>query len=230
MTKKMLLTGLMFTLIFTLNGCNSDTFWLFRFCFRYWLRSYIRITLRKRIIGDFDYLWLRYITSEETECSKDITESQEVTVSPVMDTPKTCDIEKKNEPEKAEKPVEITKPKEEIPSKSEPKIEKEPELEIKSDPPKETVIKEQETKEETFNIDDWICYAKNYAVNIGLELDETAVDCWDNPIAANPKCTTIEENIKSRLNRYKNVEEFTAVWIWAEKISDNGYELYIGYA
>ena len=24
-----------------------------------------------------------------------------------------------------------------------------------------------------------------------MELDVTAVDCWDNPIAANPKCTTI---------------------------------------
>lgn len=35
---------------------------------------------------------------------------------------------------------------------------------------------------------------------------------------------------KSRLNRYKNVDGFTSVWIWAEKISDTQYELYIGYA
>ena len=107
---------------------------------------------------------------------------------------------------------------------------KEPESEIKPDSPKETATQEPETPAEEFDIDYWIAYAKNYATSIGLELDVTAVDCWDNPIAANPKCTTIEENIISRLNRYKNVEEFTAVWIWAEKVSDNGYEIYIGYA
>ena len=167
---------------------------------------------------------------EETEYSKVIAETDTTTVSATKETPKSNDTEKENKPETTEKTIESTKPEEDTPSQSEPKVEKESEPETKPDPPKETVTQEPETPAEEFNIDYWIAYAKNYATSIGLELDVTAVDCWDNPIAANPKCTTIEENIISRLNRYKNVEEFTAVWIWAEKVSDNGYEIYIGYA
>lgn len=83
---------------------------------------------------------------------------------------------------------------------------------------------------EEFNISYWIFYAKNYAQNIGLTLDETAIECWDNPISANANNKNIGTDIESRLNRYKNVEGFTSVWIWAEKISDTQYELYIGYA
>ena len=41
--------------------------------------------------------------------------------------------------------------------------------------------------------------------------------------------TSIKDDIKSRLNRYENVEGFTAVWVWAEKVSDTEYEIYIGY-
>ncbi len=40
----------------------------------------------------------------------------------------------------------------------------------------------------------------------------------------------IGADIENRLNRYKSVEGFTSVWIWAEKISDTQYEIYIGYA
>ena len=70
---------------------------------------------------------------------------------------------------------------------------------------------------------------RTYAQSIGLELDSTATDCWDNPITANAKRTGIKDDIQSRLNRYKNVEGFTAVWVWAEKVSDTEYEIYIGY-
>ena len=83
---------------------------------------------------------------------------------------------------------------------------------------------------EEFDISYWISYAQNYAQSIGLTLDETATECWDNPISANANIKNIGADIESRLNRYKNVERFTSVWIWAEKISDTQYELYIGYA
>ena len=83
---------------------------------------------------------------------------------------------------------------------------------------------------EDFDISYWIFYAKNYAQNIDLTLDETAIECWDNPISANANNKNIGADIESRLNRYKNVEGFTSVWIWAEKLSDTQYELYIGYA
>ena len=83
---------------------------------------------------------------------------------------------------------------------------------------------------EEFDISYWISYAQNYAQSIGLTLDETATECWDNPISANANNKNIGADIESRLNRYKNIEGFTSVWIWAEKISDAQYELYIGYA
>ena len=81
-----------------------------------------------------------------------------------------------------------------------------------------------------FDISYWIFYAQNYAQSIGFTLDETATECWDNPISANANNKNIGADIENRLNRYKNVEGFSSVWIWAEKVSDTQYELYIGYA
>lgn len=83
---------------------------------------------------------------------------------------------------------------------------------------------------EEFDISYWISYAQNYAQSIGLTLDETATECWDNPISANANNKNIGADIESRLNRYKNIEYITSVWIWAEKLSDTQYEIYIGYA
>lgn len=83
---------------------------------------------------------------------------------------------------------------------------------------------------EEFDISYWIFYAQDYAQNIGLTLDESAIECWDNPISANANNKNIGADIESRLNRYKYVAGFTLVWTWAEKISDTQYEFYIGYA
>lgn len=233
MTKKMLLIGLLLTLIITLNGCYSDdpkpNEKVSEVPISSFLES-VETTADSEPTKETEPEQTDVSTQEETEYSKVIAETDTTTVSVTKEIPKSNDTEKDNKPEKVEKPIETTKPKEDTPSKSESKVEKEPEPEAKPEPPKETEVQEPETPKETFNVDYWIAYAKQYAINIGLELDVTAVDCWDNPIAANPKCTTIEENIRSRLNRYKNVEEFTAVWVWAEKVSDNGYEIYIGYA
>lgn len=89
--------------------------------------------------------------------------------------------------------------------------------------------KPTESPKRTFDVSEYVSYAKNYAQSIGLELDSTATECWDNPITANSRRTGIKDDIKSRLNRYKNVEDFTAVWVWTEKVSDTEYEIYIGY-
>ena len=96
--------------------------------------------------------------------------------------------------------------------------------EVKSTQPKPT-----EEVKPRFDVNSYVNYAKSYAQSIGLELDSTATDCWDNPITANAKRTGIKDDIQSRLNRYKNVEGFTAVCVWAEKVSDTEYEIYIGY-
>ena len=89
----------------------------------------------------------------------------------------------------------------------------------------------EETPSETdFDINYWISFAKDYAQSVGLLLDSEAVYCWDNPIRAGAHCKYLERDIHSRLDRYKADEEITAVWIWAEEVSDGIYDIYIGYA
>ena len=80
------------------------------------------------------------------------------------------------------------------------------------------------------HIDYWITYAKNYAKGVGLNLDHTATDCWDNPITAGAHCAYLERDIQSRLNRYAKDDTILDVWIWAETRTDGSYDLYIGYA
>ena len=89
---------------------------------------------------------------------------------------------------------------------------------------------EKENNESTFDINYWIDYAKSYGISIGLKYDTAAIECWDNPIIAGAKVTTLQRDIKDRLNSYKNVEEVTDFCVWAEKRSDGKYNLYIGYA
>lgn len=69
-----------------------------------------------------------------------------------------------------EKPEKIESPKEEpsVPAITEPEPTSEP--------------------EPTFDIEHWISYAKSTAVSLGLTLDSSATDCWDNPITAKPTC------------------------------------------
>lgn len=120
-----------------------------------------------------------------------------------------------------------TEPKQDTHTKKMPKSEKsEPEITTNTVSEVTTAVEQIEE----FDINYWISYAQNYAQSIGLNLDETATECWDNPISANANIKNIGADIESRLNRYKNVEGSTSVWIWAEKLSDTQYELYIGYA
>lgn len=121
-----------------------------------------------------------------------------------------------------------TEPKQDIHTQKEMPKSEESEPEITTNTVSEVTTAIEQIEE--FDISYWIFYAQNYAQNIGLTLDETAIECWDNPISANANNKNIGADIESRLNRYKNVEGFTSVWIWAEKVSDTQYELYIGYA
>lgn len=99
--------------------------------------------------------------------------------------------------------------------------------------PESTPIPTQEptpTPVPQFDINYWTGFAQNYAQSIGLVLESSAVDCWDNPIPAGHHCKNIEQNITDRLNRYKNLEGFTDVWIWSVETGANTYDIYIGYA
>ena len=94
--------------------------------------------------------------------------------------------------------------------------------------------KAENTKPESagpqFDINYWIEFARKYAENIGLAINPEAVSCWDNPIIAGPNSKYLERDIKARMNRYKNVEGFTDIWVWAEPDGSGNYSLFIGYA
>ena len=114
-----------------------------------------------------------------------------------------------------EMPKETEAPKTtEVPKEPEPPVATEPEPE----------------PEPTFDINYWISYAQGVAVSKGLTLESSAVDCWDNPITANPDCIYLERDINSRMNRYAKDEDITDVWIWYECVGTNSYLIYVGYA
>lgn len=85
-------------------------------------------------------------------------------------------------------------------------------------------------QETSFDIGYWVGYAQSYAAGVGLTLESSAVDCWDNPIPAGAYCQNIESDIQSRLSRYANDPDITDVWVWYESIGGGSYNIYIGYA
>ena len=81
-----------------------------------------------------------------------------------------------------------------------------------------------------FDINYWISFARSYALQIGLEIDPTAVDCWDNPTTASADCIYLERDLTHRLDRYNRDDDITAVNIWAESLGNGNYLIYIAYA
>ena len=84
--------------------------------------------------------------------------------------------------------------------------------------------------EPTFDIEHWISYAKSTAVSLGLTLENSTTECWDNPITADQGCIYLERDINSRLKRYAEDESITDICIWYECIGTGSYLIYIGYA
>lgn len=139
-------------------------------------------------------------------------------VAEATDPPQTAQPQSTRESEKTtESAAEVTAPK---PTPTEPPA-------LESTTPPET---EPEEDPEPFDIASWVSFAKSYAQSIGLNLDSTAVDCWDNPITAGSHCIYLERDICNRLNRYNADEDITDVWIWAVDVGNGCYDLYIGYA
>ena len=133
-----------------------------------------------------------------------------------------------NEPIFSQTTTANTEPKQDTHTQTEPPKSEKSEPEITTNTVSEVTTAVEQIEE--FDISYWISYAQNYAKSIGFTLDETATECWDNPISANANNKNIGDDIESRLNRYKNVDGFTSVWILSEKLSDTQYEIYIGYA
>ena len=111
--------------------------------------------------------------------------------------------------------------------------EKPEETESPTEEPSVPAITEPEptsVPEPTFDIEHWISYAKSTAVSLGLTLENSATECWDNPISADQGCIYLERDINSRLKRYAEDESITDICIWYECIGTGSYLIYIGYA
>lgn len=156
--------------------------------------------------------------SGSTEVPAEITAEPE----PVETKPEVSTPAKEETPPTVSSPTETTPPK-----ASEPEPPTEP---MATQPQEPESPAEEEPTEPAFDIQTWIDYAKAYAESIGLQMESSAVDCWDNPISVGTHCSYLERDIQSRLNRYARDEDITDVWIWAEARSDGKYDLYIGYA
>ena len=151
------------------------------------------------------------IPAESTEPTEIVEAKSEVSIPAKEETPPTVNIPTETTPPKASGPEPSEEPAETQPQEPEP-----PAAEGPAEP--------------AFDIQTWIDYAKAYAESVGLRLENSAVDCWDNPISTGAHCSYLERDIQSRLNRYARDEDITDVWIWAEARSDGKYDLYIGYA
>lgn len=181
-------------------------------------------------------------SSEETAMAEPVlsTAPQERTTVSVSESTEIF-AESTAEPETVEIPPEVSIPVADhakLPTESSamepapPKAsEPEPSTELAETQPKEPELpSEEEPAEPAFDIQTWIDYAKAYAESVGLRLESSAVDCWDNPIDAAADRIYLERDICSRLNRYAAAETITDVWVWYEAVGANSYLIYIGYA
>lgn len=151
------------------------------------------------------------IFAESTEPTEIVEAKSEVSIPAKEETPPTVNI-----------PTETTQPKASEPEPSEEPAETRPQ---EPEPPAA-----EGPAEPAFDIQTWIDYAKAYAESVGLRLESSAVDCWDNPIDAAADRIYLERDICSRLNRYAAAETITDVWVWYEAVGANSYLIYIGYA
>ena len=186
-------------------------------------------------------------TVTETAASEETTESISTETEPVIEAPKEETPapsigerpEQKATPEittetTTETPVEsaTTETTAEPPATPKPpaetvKEEKPTEIQKTVETPSESVT---EPPKAEFDVNYWISFARSYALQIGLEIDPTAVDCWDNPTTANADCIYLERDLTHRLDRYNRDDDITAVNIWAESLGNGNYLIYIAYA
>lgn len=170
-------------------------------------------------------------TSDIPETEQTVSSEAATELSPQEKPDVSSTAGSKTETAKSYEPIQVTKKPDSTQEQKQPQQQPQskPETPTVKEEVKPTQSKPKEEVKPSFDVNSSVNYAKSYAQSIGLKLDSTATDCWDNPITANAKRTGIRDDIQNRLNRYKNVEGFTAVWVWAEKESDTEYEIYIGY-
>ena len=151
--------------------------------------------------------------------TKSTAEKEKAESTAPADSGRKADTAKPAETESPTEPPKVTEPPESKPTES-----------PKSVDPTPTETEKPKPADPQFDINYWIEFARKYAENIGLAINPEAVSCWDNPIISGPNSKYLERDIKARMNRYKNVEGFTDIWVWAEPDENGNYRLFIGYA
>lgn len=151
--------------------------------------------------------------------TKSTAEKEKAESTAPADSGGKADTAKPAETESPTEPPKVTEPPESKPTES-----------PKSVDPTPTETEKPKPADPQFDINYWIEFARKCAENIGLAINPEAVSCWDNPIIAGPNSKYLERDIKARMNRYKNVEGFTDIWVWAEPDANGNYRLFIGYA
>ena len=231
MKNKILCFGLVLIFLASMCGCNAEK----------------ADVLESSDIADCSSSVSNTETSDETDTTVEIEPEKATETEKTSFEPTSESNEPETAPTESKKPVKVDKtdipaaPTAETPNQTTTQAEPEKQQEQ----PKEQTTAEQmpvekptdipaepeptEPPKQTFDVSPYVSYAQEYAVSIGLSLDSTATECWDNPISANPNRSGIKSDIESRLNRYKNSEGVTSVWIWTEKQSDTDYIIYIGY-
>lgn len=159
------------------------------------------------------------IKTDESTAEKEKEGSAAPADSGKPETAKPAETESPTAPPKQTEPPKVTEPPESKPTES-----------LKSVDSSPTETEKPEPADPQFDINYWIEFARKYAESIGLVIDPEAVSCWDNPIIAGPNSKYLERDIKTRMNRYKNIEGFTDIWVWAEPDGSGNYRLFIGYA
>lgn len=227
--KKSLMMCVLICLVFCIAGCNSNT-----------VKKVALIKYEHDTSFSAGNAETKVQMSEETVAENELPEIQEremTTVKIIKTDPKDTVLTQTPSRSTEEKSIEIVEENKIEQSTTQPQtIQKAKPTQAVEQSKVHTIVevktvaqKTTEPIKQSFDVSHYVNFAKEYATSIGLSLDSTATVCWDNPISANPNRTDIKSDIQSRLNRYKNSEGFTAVWIWAERVSVAEYEIYIGY-
>ncbi|MDD3139422.1 MAG: hypothetical protein PHX08_10680 [Lachnospiraceae bacterium] len=164
----------------------------------------------------------------QTQSTEDSKAAETVTSNELSSTTKHTDKQTTSQVTSPAKKEEQPKVDNAAPQKTNPSNPEPPKQElVKEEPPAQAEpVKEQPA---SFDVSPYVNYAISYAQSIGLDTGTVATDCWDNPISANAGKKNIKADIQSRMNRYKNVEGCTGVWVWTTKESESDYLIYIGY-
>ena len=211
MKTKLLTTAIACALLISITGCAADNT-------AQMLHDNAEVTVNTEAVTEPSADTQTVTLTAET-AEKEMPAQPASTEAPQTSEAPETDPTRESEPPKQTEPPKVTEPPESKPDETPKSVDSTP-----------TETAKPESAGPQFDINYWLEFARKYAESIGLAIDPEAVSCWDNPIIAGPNSKYLERDIKTRMNRYKNVEGFTDIWVWAEPDGSGNYRLFIGYA